>query len=200
MTWQTGKNPGRAAFAIPISYPPKHVRSASGHLSGVKNGRQIGSKLSIARKLAAPEQSNALTLPHWRNTLEKSVLSLFLQDAVDLSDIKPVAHTAFEIDAATSAIDLRNPHFARDADKWQHKTSYAATQDLARSARSANLGAIRYASVRDPQQGECAALLTPAAFATLAPHPVQETWWLQVRRAEVIWRSDRQSFVFAAEH
>ena len=124
----------------------------------------------------------------------------FLHDAVELSDIKPVAHTAFESDVATLAIDLRDQHFARDADKWQHQTSYTATQALARSARSANLGAIRYVSVRDPQQGECVALLTPAAFAKLAPLPVKETWWLQVRRAEVIWRSDRRSFVFAAEH
>lgn len=124
----------------------------------------------------------------------------FLRDAVDLPDIKPVAHTAFESDVATLAIDLRDRQFERDADKWQHQTSYTATQALARSARSANLGAIRYTSVRDPQQGECVALLTPAAFAKLAPHPVKETWWLQVRRAEVIWRSDRHSFVFTAEH
>jgi hypothetical protein len=122
----------------------------------------------------------------------------FLYDAVDMPDIKPIAHTAFKSDVATLAIDLREPSFKRDEDEWQHKSSYTATQALARSARAAQLGAICYASVRDPQHGECAALLTPAAFASVTPHPVKQTWWLVVRRTEVIWRCDSRALVFSA--
>jgi len=124
----------------------------------------------------------------------------FLQDAVDLADIPPVAYTAFESDVATLAIDLRDRHFSRDEDHWQHRSSYTGTQALARSARAANLGAVRYASVRDPHQGECIALLTPAAFASPLPRPVRQTWWLLARRNEVIWRSDSRSLVFGARH
>ncbi len=123
----------------------------------------------------------------------------FLHDAIDLEELKPVAHTAFQSDAATLAIDVREPPFARDATQWQDRQSYAATQALARSARTANLGAIRYASVRDPAQRECVALLTPAAFTALTPHPVRETWWLRVRRHEVTWRSEARSLVFSAQ-
>lgn len=121
----------------------------------------------------------------------------FLNDAPDLQDIKPVPHIAFEVDITTLAIDLRDKLFARDAAQWNHPTSYAATQALARSARSANLGGIRYASVRDPEHGECIAVLTPAAFAANSPHPVRETWWLRVRRTEVLWRCEQRSLVFS---
>jgi hypothetical protein len=123
----------------------------------------------------------------------------FLRDAPDLQDIKPVAHTAFEADIATLAIDLREAPFGRDAAQWHHKTSYSATQALAWSARAANLGAIRYASVRDPERGECIAVLTPAAFLATTPHAVRETWWLRVRRTEVLWRSEQRALVFSSE-
>ena len=122
---------------------------------------------------------------------------LFRSDAPDLQDIKPVPHIAFETDIATLAIDLRESIFRREAAQWMHKTSYSATQRLAHSARSANLGAIRYASVRDPEHGECVAVLTPAAFAADTPHPVKETWWLRVRRNEVLWRCEQRSLVFS---
>lgn len=123
----------------------------------------------------------------------------FLHDALDMPDIKPIAHTAFKSEVATLAIDLRDPAFKHDENHWQHKSSYTATQALARTARAAHLGAICYASARDPQQGECAALLTPAAFASVTPHPVKQTWWLVVRRAEVIWRCDSRALVFSAQ-
>ena len=122
----------------------------------------------------------------------------FLHDAIDLTGIKPVAHTAFQSDVATLAIDLRDRLFERDAANWQHRTSYTATQAVARSARTAHLGAIRYASVRDPEQRECIALLTPAAFSAVTPHPTKEAWWLQVKATEVVWRSDQRSLVLSA--
>lgn len=123
----------------------------------------------------------------------------FLNDVIDLTEIKPVAHIAFEADIATLAIDLRDSIFSRDAPQWNHKYSYGGTQALARSARSANLGGIRYASVRDPEHGECVAVLTPGAFVSNNPHPVRETWWLRVRRTEVLWRCEQRSLVFSSE-
>jgi len=123
----------------------------------------------------------------------------FLQDAVELDEIKPVAHTAFESEIATLAIDLRDPDFIADQALWMDPIRYASTQQLAASARAANLGAIRYASVRDPEHRECIAVLTPAAFASNTPLPVRDTWWLRVRRNEVVWRSEKRALVFSSE-
>lgn len=119
----------------------------------------------------------------------------FLTDSPALRRIEPVPHTAFQVSLATQAIDLRNPPFNQDP-VWQHKTNYQPTQALAVTARSVNLGAIIYHSVRDPQPAWCVALLTPQAFTEHAPRPEKQTWWLAVNTHEVIWRRDYESFTF----
>ncbi|MHB1374820.1 MAG: RES family NAD+ phosphorylase [Thauera sp.] len=122
----------------------------------------------------------------------------FLQDAVDLERIEPVAHTAFRVRLATEVIDLRAPPFSADLDDWKHPTSYGATQALARVAREARIGGILYASVRDPEVAWCVAVLDPAAFASSRPDPVKQTWWLAVHPDGVVWRRDNERLAFAA--
>ena len=122
----------------------------------------------------------------------------FLQDAVDLEKLEPVAHTAFRADVSTLAVDLRQPPFSADAAAWTHPTDYSATQAFARVAREANLGGIVYQSVRDPHPAWCMALLTPQAFAKPKPHPAMQTWWLAVHRDQVIWRRESKSMMFSA--
>lgn len=122
----------------------------------------------------------------------------FLRDAVDLERIEPVAHTAFRVEVATSSVDLRQAPFDRDAAVWRHRSDYAATQAFARIARQAELGAILYQSVRDPEAGWCLAVLTPAAFARPRPYPAMQTWWIAVRRDEVSWRRENQAMTFVA--
>lgn len=122
----------------------------------------------------------------------------FLGDAVDLDRIEPVAHTAFSADIAATAVDLRRPPFDRDAAVWKHPNDYAGTQAFARVGREAGLGAIVYASVRDPQPAWCLALLDPSGFAMKRPHPGSQTWWLAVSPMEVSWRRDHASMTFSA--
>lgn len=126
----------------------------------------------------------------------------FLQDAPALQRIEPVAHTAFRAAIkVASALDLRRPPLARDRKRWTDPDSYAATQELARRARSAEIAVIRYTSVRDPGHGGCTALLTPKGFASKSPKGAPQTWWLHVRRDRATWLrgSDRLEFVYANE-
>lgn len=66
----------------------------------------------------------------------------FLQDAIDLERIEPVAHTAFWVRLATDVVDLRESPFAADLSAWTHPTDYSATQAFARIAREASVGGI----------------------------------------------------------
>lgn len=124
----------------------------------------------------------------------------FLKNAVELDRIEPVAHTAFSVDINTTAIDLRQPPFDQDSPVWIHPADYAGTQAFARVSREAGIGAIVYASVRDPEPAWCLALLQPSGFAMKRPHPGPQTWWLAVNQAEVIWRRDHESMTFYASN
>jgi hypothetical protein len=123
----------------------------------------------------------------------------FLQDAVDLERLEPVAHTAFRVEVATPMVDLQRPPFDADASTWQHPTDYGPTQQLARVARQANVGGILYRSVRDPQPSWCLALLTPAGFAKPKPHAERHTWYLAVSPQEVTLRKESESLRFSAQ-
>lgn len=122
----------------------------------------------------------------------------FLRDAVDLQHLEPVAHTAFCADVQSSAVDLREPPLAVDAGVWTHPQDYRPTQAFARLVREAEVAAIVYASVRDPELGWCAAVLTPAAFASPKPLPGMQTWWLAVHPQQVVWRRDSEVWTFSA--
>lgn len=121
----------------------------------------------------------------------------FLQDAIDLERIEPVAHTAFQAEIATTAVDLQRHPFDEHAATWQHPTEYEQTQQFAHVAREANIGGILYCSVRDPQPSMCLALLTPAGFAKLKTNDKRQTWFLAVSLHEVTLRGDNESMQFA---
>ncbi|AJG18913.1 hypothetical protein RR42_m1515 [Cupriavidus basilensis] len=125
----------------------------------------------------------------------------FLLDSPALPRIDARPHTLFQVSVRTDGIALDAPPFAEDAAKWTDPDHYDACQALARTAREAGLGMIRYTSVRDPEHGACAALLTPRAFAEPQPRTTT-TWMLTVRPDRVIWQRDdllqRDSFQFAA--
>ncbi|ATE60200.1 hypothetical protein CCZ27_09760 [Thauera sinica] len=122
----------------------------------------------------------------------------FLRDAVDLPRLEPVAHTAFRTRLSALAVDLRQPPFAQDAGRWTDPADYGATQAFARVARDAEVEAIVYRSVRDPEPAWCVAVLTPAAFAQPRPDPVTQTWWLAVQQDGVVWRREGASLIFDA--
>jgi hypothetical protein len=121
---------------------------------------------------------------------EKSYWRLrFLLDSPATPDLKPVPHTAFQASAQGRALDLTQPPFARDRAQWTNRTSYAATQALAASAREAKVEMIRYESARDPERAACVALLTPRAFARNRPRR-PETWFIAASRRLVRCASD----------
>ncbi len=122
----------------------------------------------------------------------------FLQDAVELVRLEPVAHTAFRAEVACNVIDLQRPPLDADAALWQHPADYTATQQLARSAREANVSGILYRSVRDTEPAWCLALLTPTGFAKSRPYAERQTWYLAVARDEVTLRRDTESMQFDA--
>lgn len=124
----------------------------------------------------------------------------FLQEAVDLTGLEPVAHTAFSVSIAAVIVDLRQMPFNRDSVLWKHRTSYAATQQFAKIAREANIGSILYESVRDPKPSWCVAVLTPEAFSKNKPNPNIQTWWMSAhkRTQTVDWRTDHVSITFDA--
>ena len=124
---------------------------------------------------------------------------VFLQDAVDLDRLEPVAHTAFCVSVAATAVDLRASPFDVDKATWMHPSDYSGTQAFARLARSVAVDAIVYLSVRSPEPSWCIALLSAAAFASRKPGPRRETWYLAVSKAQVTWRSERGSMRFSAE-
>jgi hypothetical protein len=122
----------------------------------------------------------------------------FLRDAIELERLDPVAHTAFKVELATVAVDLRTPPFDADAALWTDPADYRATQAFARVAREAAVGAIVYRSVRDPQPAWCVAVLGPRAFARSAPAPRMQTWWLAVQRDAAVWRREGERWIFSA--
>ena len=125
----------------------------------------------------------------------------FLMASPALSRIAPAPQTVFLAAAAGRSIDLRGPPLLADRSSWVDPSDYSACQQLAASARAAGVELIRYESVRDPEAGGAAAVLTPGAFAEPIPILV-ETWYLGVTRDRVWWvrerfRGEDLSFEFA---
>ncbi|HVO46848.1 MAG TPA: RES family NAD+ phosphorylase [Steroidobacteraceae bacterium] len=107
----------------------------------------------------------------------------------------PTAHTVFQAGVRGPAIDLREAPFVRSRRRWTDRTDYTHTQAFARSARAAHIRILRYQSVRDPEQGGCAAVLHPDAFQP-KKRLAQQTWHLTVTPAAVIWQRDGEAREF----
>ena len=122
----------------------------------------------------------------------------FLMDAPALQSLAPLPFTAFAARIATTCVDLREPPFDVDAGAWRHSDDYLQSQVIARVAREAGVGALVYASVRDPNPAWCVALLAPSGFASPRPEPGEQTWWLQVSRENALWKRDDVRFTWTA--
>ena len=121
----------------------------------------------------------------------------FLTDAAALETLGPSPQTVFQAGIDTRAVDLLRSPFRKDQADWGHRTDYSATQRFATVAREANAGAIRYASVRDPEHGGAVAVLRPEAFKPTRP-TAQSIWLLTVKTARVTWQRERESLEFDA--
>lgn len=119
-----------------------------------------------------------------------------LSDSPRLHSIPPVPQTLFRTAVAGPAIDLREPPLSAREREWTDPDDYTACQQLAREAREDGVRLIRYRSVRDPEPGVCAAVMSHAAFVRPVPEESQ-TWTLAVFRQRVFWRRDS---IFEEEH
>lgn len=114
----------------------------------------------------------------------------FLSESPELPEIPAREQTLFRAAIETACVDLRAAPFAQGAAAWGDPRDYAACQGFARAAREGGVGAIRYASVRDPERGGCVALLRADGFVAEKPLEAQG-WLLAVTRERVTWtRSD----------
>ncbi len=110
----------------------------------------------------------------------------FVMDSPGLSELEPKAQTVFSVVVRGSAVDLRRAPFVRKRNDWTHRSDYGPCQRFAEEARRDQVAVIRYESVRDPEHGGAAAVLTPRAFARRKPLR-QQTWYLRVTRDLVRW-------------
>ena len=93
----------------------------------------------------------------------------FIHDTEGMERLQPCTFTAFRVPIRTGCIDVRLSPFDGNASQWLHPTDYSATQAFGRIARQAEIGAILYQSVRDPQRHFCVAVLNPQAFSAKKP-------------------------------
>ena len=121
----------------------------------------------------------------------------FLRDSPALKSLGPSPQTVFRAGIHARLVDLMQPPFKRARADWVRPDSYGATQNFAQLARAAQIDAIRYESVRDPEHGAAVAVLNPRAFKPLRPL-AQENWFLSVRQERVVWQRDEASFEFDA--
>jgi hypothetical protein len=112
-----------------------------------------------------------------------------LMDSPNLQSIGPMQQTLFKAPVNAVSIDLRRPPLSEQRALWTDPVHYSACQELARNARAQGIGLIRYESVRDPETGACAAVLSHLAFTATAPTEHQ-TWSLAVFRHRVLWQLD----------
>lgn len=127
----------------------------------------------------------------------------FIADSSGLQRLDGIAHTLFQARVAGPAIDLRQAPLVADFAQWTHAQDYTACQHLARRARSADIGIIRYASVRDPDAGACAAVLDAQMFRSAGGIRQQQTWFLSADATRACWqrsataRAEAFEFVYA---
>lgn len=113
-----------------------------------------------------------------------------LRDSPGIAAMPPRPQTIFRVPVSGAAIDLREPPFDRDRERWTHRSDYGGCQELARTARAAGVQWLRYESVRDSRRGGCGAVFDAAAFASRSPVE-QQGWMLTVTQSRVVWqRSD----------
>ena len=120
----------------------------------------------------------------------------FLMDSEALQTLGPSPQTVFRAGIDGRLVDLTDAPFKRMREQWTHPDDYSAAQAFASVARAANVDAIRYESVRDPQHGAAVAVLRPC-FKSRNPLE-RQTWFLSVRRTAVIWQREDETFEFAA--
>lgn len=124
---------------------------------------------------------------------------LFFMESPELEKANiEIEATAFSVQIETRrSIDLTRSPFSAKSSVWMDPNNYDACQELADLAREKGIQAIRYRSVRDPQQGMNIALFSPQAVSSREPIATQ-TWkiFLSNDAAQVFREMTRKSLEF----
>lgn len=162
-------------LATPFRYPSPHGSRFRGpHDPGVFYG-------AVHRRTACAE------LGYWRWR--------FAHDSAGLQQLAAAPQTLFQTGVDGRGVDLRALPHARERARWIHPSDYAPTQAFGREARTAGAAVLLYESVRDPEHGACAAVLTPSALRPSRP-VAQETWFLTITPRSALWTRERVEFAF----
>jgi len=109
-------------------------------------------------------------------------------------DAKPIKnkirseHTLFSVDyQSAQAIHLQSSPFNQYTKTLTHLQDYAPTQQLGTAMRNADVDVFEYISARDPQQGICVGLFTPATFTQKTPTEMT-AWLCEVSANEVAFK------------
>jgi len=121
----------------------------------------------------------------------------FLMDTDGLESLGPASQTVFRASITGRLVDLTELPFKRSRAAWTNPKDYGTCQSFAQVARTANVDAIRYESVRDPEHAGAVAVLRPACFKPRKPLE-QRIWLLTVRREAAIWQRESASYEFTA--
>ena len=140
------------------------------------------------------------SLRGWRRVEAQHVASTMkiVDDAVDLEQIEPVAHTAFRVRLGATVFDLRELPLPPTSVPGGILPTLARPRAFARVARETCIGGNIGPSVRDPEAARCVAALDPAAFAAPRPDPAKQAGWLVVQQDGVVWRGDSERLMLAA--
>jgi hypothetical protein len=123
----------------------------------------------------------------------------FLVDSSGLASLGPSPQTVFRAAIAGNLVDLTEAPFKKLRSQWTDPRDYDPSQRFARRAREANVDAIRYESVRDPEHAGAVAVLRPSCFKPRKPLE-QRIWLLTVRPEGAIWQRESQSYEFMAKN
>ena len=122
----------------------------------------------------------------------------FLMESAGLESMGPSPQTVFRAAIDGRMVDLTTAPFRRARSDWTDPNDYTASQRFARVARQAEVDAIRYESVRDPEHAGAVAVMNPSCFKPRRPLE-QHIWLLTVRPDAAIWQRDGQSHEFHAK-
>ena len=106
-------------------------------------------------------------------------------------------HTLFSVGYRTrQGIRLHAEPFLRDMAALTDPVDYRATQQLGSAMREAQVQAFEYRSARDPAQGNCVGLFTPAALRDKRPQETSQ-WFCEASGTTVSFSQLRSSTVYS---
>jgi hypothetical protein len=121
----------------------------------------------------------------------------FLMDSAGLDSLGPSPQTVFRAGMDGRMVDLTAAPFKRARSDWTDPNNYTMSQRFAQVARAADVDAIRYESVRDPEHAGAVAVLSPSCFKPRRPLD-ERIWLLTVRPEAAIWQREGESHEFLA--